>query len=299
MSRLNLEELDTVWTTQPTDTLTFFYVPGESTTNKKGEVTYKKKMEVRGTDKKKVEVPEEYLQVTRTEQPDKQILSFLINEEVVATFEFTAQEVSFLPTRKWETPKFLIIIPLDSTFGGHITAETVFGLFKKWLQSERFANYLENQASESTYTPAFVKALLLFFAYLTNRDRTDSKGDIQVIKDGVDISAVARSYTLLLTKMHNSSPRTKKLFPIRPLLTPTVVPIVTTSPTEENKEAELIVDVVSEVPEEIQETEPQLAISEPLPDTSLSVVETVDPTPDVPEQPKAKSNKKKATDELY
>lgn len=289
MSRLNLEELDAVWTTQPTDTLTFFYVPGESITNKKGEVTYKKKMEVRGTDKKKVEVPEEYLQVTRTEQPDKQILSFLINEEVVATFEFTAQEVNFLPTRKWETPKFLIIIPLDPTFGGHITAETVFGLFKKWLQSERFANYLENQASESTYTPAFVKALLLFFAYLTNRDRTDSKGDIQVIKDGVDITAVARSYTLLLTKMHNSSPRTKKLFPIRPLLSPTTELITTNQPTEENKE--LVVDVV---PEESQAT-----LLESLPDTSLVEQSTIEVTPEPKEEPKAKSNKKKATDELY
>jgi len=306
MSRLNLEELDAVWVTEATDTLTFFYVPGESITNKKGEVSYKKKMEVRGTDKKKVEVPEEYLQVTRSEGEDKQILSLLMNEDVVATFEFTKTGVNFEPAAIWKKPKMHIIIPTDPTFGGHIVAETVSGLFKKWLQSKRFEEYLENQVSDSTYTSEFVNALLLFFAYLTSRDKVDAKGNIQIIKDGVDSQVVAHKYLTLLTKLHNSSPRAKKLFPIRPLLSPAVEPTTLTRPIEENKETEPIVDIVPEesileAQKPVQETESQVTTLEPLPDTSLPIVEESKPevTPEPKEEPKAKIYKKKATDELY
>jgi hypothetical protein len=216
MSRLNLEGLDAVWVTEATDTLTFFYFPGESSTSKKGETSYKKKKEG------KREVPEEYLQLVREEKENKQVLSLLMNEDVVATFEFTAEGVKFQPSPIWKKPKMHIIIPTDPTFGGYIVAETVSGLFKKWLQSKRFEEYLENQISDSTYTSEFVNALLLFFAYLSSRDKVDEKGNIQIIKDGVDTQVVARNYLALLTKLHNSSPRAKKLFPIRPLLAPEV-----------------------------------------------------------------------------
>lgn len=284
MSRLNLEELDAVWVTEATDTLTFFYVPGESSTNKKGEVSYKKKMEVRGTDKKKVEVSEEYLQLVREEKENKQVLSLLMNEDIVATFEFTAEGVKFEPSSIWKKPKMHIIIPTDPTFGGHIVAETVSGLFKKWLQSKRFEEYLENQVSDSTYTSEFVNALLLFFAYLTSRDKVDSKGNIQIIKDGVDSQVVAHKYLALLTKLHNSSPRAKKLFPIRPLLAP-----APNRPMEENKEVDPIVDVIPE--ESIPEvTEPTTL--EPLPDTSLSV-ESTEPKIEINPEPEETIKKKK------
>lgn len=272
MSRLNLEELDAVWVTEATDTLTFFYFPGESVTNKKGEVSYKKKKEG------KIEVSEEYLQVVRSEKEDKQILSLLMNDDVVATFEFTAAGVKFEPTAIWKKPKMHIIIPTDPTFGGHIVAETVSGLFKKWLQSRRFEEYLENQVSDSTYTSEFVNALLLFFAYLTSRDKIDSKGNIQIIKDGVDSQVVAHKYLTLLTKLHNSSPRAKKLFPIRPLLAP-----APNKPVEESKEADPIVDVASE--ESISEVTESAQEIKPLADTSLvDETSTLEITPEPEER---------------
>ena len=140
------------------------------------------------------------------------------------------------------------------------------GLFKKWLQSERFGTYLENQVSDSTYTTGFVNALLLFFAYLSSRDKIDSEGNIQVIKDGVDTQLVANKYLGLLTKLHNSSPRAKKLFPIRPLL----APITLDQPIEENKEAEPIVEVVPE--------DSALEIKEPVQEDEVVDVESVEET---------------------
>ena len=307
MSRLNLEELDAVWVSEAIETLTFFFFPGEMKKNKKGEITFEKKKEV--IDKKKVDAPEQYLQVARSEEDNKQILSFSLNDEVVATFEFSKSGVNFTTTPKWNRAQMYICIPTDRTWK-EIKAETLFGVFKQWLQTERFDDYLVSQATESTYTVAFVNLLLVFLACLCNRQKINEKGETVVIKDwkDLDLNAIAKSYLLSLTKLHNSSPRTKKLFPIRPLLSPAVEPLTPTQPIEENKETEPIVDVVPkepipEIQEAIQETETQLTTLEPLPDTSLPVVEIAvatkpEVTPEPKEEPKAKS-KKKATDELY
>ena len=271
MSRLNLEELDAVWVSEAIETLTFFFTPGESKKDKKGNVTYNKKKEG------KIVASEQYLQLSRSEEEgSKQILTFFLNDEKVASFEFTSQGIDFIPTVKWSQPKMYVCIPTDRTFDD-IIAETLSGVFKQWLQSQRFGNYLENQASDSTYTVEFVQLVLLLFAYLSNRDKVNDKGNVEIIQKGVDLEAVAYSYLTLLTKLHNSSPRTKKLFPIRPLLSPA------TEPVEENKEAEPIVEVISEAEErtseakEPTETEPQTITIEPLAKTSTSLKNTSEP----------------------
>ena len=264
MSRLNLEGLDAVWVSEAIETLTFFFTPGESKKDKKGNVTYHAKKEG------KVIVPEQYLQLSRSEEEGKQILTFFLNEEKVASFEFTSQGIDFIPTIKWGQPKMYVCIPTDRTFDD-IVAETLSGVFKKWLQAQRFEDYLENQASDSTYTVEFVQLVLLLFAYLSNRDKVNDKGNVEIIQKGVNLEAVAHSYVTLLTKLHNSSPRTKKLFPIRPLLSSVVEPCTPDQPVEENKKSEPI-DVVPEesipeVKETTQEMEPQTIIIEPLADT--------------------------------
>jgi hypothetical protein len=278
MSRLNLEELDAVWVDEATDILTWFFYPGESKKDKKGTVTYDKKKEGKTT------VPEQYLQICRSEESGKQSLAFFLNEEKVAVFQFTSKGVEFLPTPKWSQPKMYICIPTDRTFDD-IVAETLSGVFKKWLQSQRFEQYLINQATDSTYTIEFVLLMLLLFAYLSNRDKVNEKGNVEIIKKGVDLDAVAKSYLALLTKLHNSSPRAKKLFPIRPLLAPAV------EVTKELEEPE------PETPENKSEENKEVDITtlEPLPDTSLpidtTVVESTEDKPEEPTQPK--NNKKK------
>lgn len=285
MSRLNLEELDAVWVSEAIETLTFFFTPGESKKDKKGNVSYDKKKDG------KIVVPEQYLQISRSEEVGKQILTFFLNDEKVASFEFTSKGIDFIPTAKWSQPKMYICIPTDRTFED-IIAETLSGVFKQWLQSRRFENYLENQAADSTYTVEFVQLILLLFAYLSNRDKVNDKGNVEIIQKGVNLDAVGRSYLTLLTKMHNSSPRTKKLFPIRPLLSPVIEPIISDQPVEGNKETEPIVDVVTkesvpEIQKPEQETDSQVTVLEPLPDTSLPITE------ESKEEPTPKSNKKK------
>jgi hypothetical protein len=294
MSRLNLEELDAVWVDEATDILTWFFYPGESKKDKKGTVTYDKKKEGKTT------VPEQYLQICRSEESGKQSLAFFLNEEKVAVFQFTSKGVEFLPTPKWSQPKMYICIPTDRTFDD-IVAETLSGVFKKWLQSQRFEQYLINQATDSTYTIEFVLLMLLLFAYLSNRDKVNEKGNVEIIKKGVDLDAVARSYLTLLTKLHNSSPRAKKLFPIRPLLAPAVEvtkELEEAEPKEEEKETELTIEVVPDEskkePEENKEAGETTL--EPLPNTSLPIDTTaVESTEDKPEEPstQTKNNKKK------
>ena len=259
MSRLNLEGLDAVWVSESIETLTFFFTPGETKKDKKGSVSYAKKKEGKAI------VPEQYLQVSRSEETGKQILAFFLNEEKVAAFEFTSQGIDFIPTAKWSQPRMYICIPTDLTFE-YIVAESLSGVFKQWLQSQRFENYLENQASDSTYTVDFVQLLLLLFAYLSNRDKVNDKGNVEIIQKGVDLEAVARTYMGLLAKLHNSSPRAKKLFPIRPLL----APITLDQPIEENKEAEPIVEVVPE--------DSALEIKEPVQEDEVVDVESVEET---------------------
>lgn len=279
MSRLNLEELDAVWVSEAIETLTFFFTPGESKKDKKGNVSYDKKKDG------KVEVPEQYLQISRSEEIGKQILSFFLNDEKVASFEFTSSGIEFIPTAKWSQPRMYICIPSDRTFED-IVAETLSGVFKQWLQSRRFENYLENQAADSTYTVEFVQLILLLFAYLSNRDKVNDKGNVEIIKKGVNLDAVGHSYLTLLTKMHNSSPRTKKLFPIRPLLSP--VPTTATElkdnqsiTEEESKESESTVEVVDS---EIAITEPNVTPSIIEVTSDSKVVEK----PETTEQPKSK-----------
>lgn len=242
MSRLNLEGLDAVWVSESIETLTFFFTPGETKKDKKGNVSYAKKKEGNAV------APEQYLQVSRSEEVGKQILAFFLNEEKVAAFEFTSQGIDFIPTAKWSQPRMYICIPTDLTFE-YIVAESVSGVFKQWLQSQRFENYLENQASDSTYTVDFVQLLLLLFAYLSNRDKVNDKGNVEIIQKGVDLEAVAHTYLGLLTKLHNSSPRAKKLFPIRPLLASSTVDSESVTPPVE-KEAEETEPTVTPLPEE-------------------------------------------------
>jgi len=298
MSRLNLEELDAVWVDEATDILTWFFYPGESKKDKKGTVTFDKKKEGKTT------VPEQYLQICRSEESGKQSLAFFLNEEKVAVFQFTSKGVEFLPTPKWSQPKMYICIPTDRTFDD-IVAETLSGVFKKWLQSQRFEQYLINQATDSTYTIEFVLLMLLLFAYLSNRDKVNEKGNVEIIKKGVDLDAVGRSYLTLVTKLHNSSPRAKKLFPIRPLLSPAAeVPNQleeeaepnTSSESKEEKETDPIVKVDSdELKEETEENkEADVTPLEPLPNTSMPIDTTaVESTEDKPEEPSTQPKKKK------
>lgn len=243
MSRLNLESLNAVLVNKAIETLTFFYTPGESKQNKKKEVVYSKK-KVTNSDKKKVEAPEEYLQVKRFESANSQTLSFYLQDEKVADFIFTVDGVKFETTPKWDQAKMYICIPTDATFDT-IVAEDLSFVFKQWLFSKRFEDYLERQAESSRFTTAFVKLVLLFMAWSENRDKEEEDGNITIIKDGVDSSAVARSYTKLLTKLHNTSDRTKKLFPIRPLLAPSQ-PTTTKDPT-----VEVVTDSTKNEPEEV------------------------------------------------
>ena len=276
MSRLNLEELDAVWVSEAIGTLTFFFTPGESKKDKKGNVSYDKKKDG------KIVVPEQYLQISRSEEVGKQTLTFFLNDEKVASFEFTSKGIDFIPTAKWSQPKMYICIPTDRTFED-IIAETLSGVFKQWLQSQRFENYLENQAADSTYTVEFVDLILLLFAYLSNRDKVNDKGNIEIIQKGVNLEAVGHSYLTLRTKLHNSSPRTKKLFPIRPLL----FPAVETTTTIQSNETEPTVEIVLGEPEKVANT-----ILEPLADTiEVNSVESEDKVDE--EQSTQPKNKKK------
>ena len=268
MSRLNLEGLDAVWVSESIETLTFFFTPGETKKDKKGNISYAKKKEGKAV------APEQYLQVSRSEEVGKQILSFFLNEEKVAEFEFTSQGIDFIPTAKWSQPRMYICIPTDLTFE-YIIAESISGVFKQWLQSQRFENYLENQASDSTYTVDFVQLLLLLFAYLSNRDKVNDKGNVEIIQKGVDLEAVARTYMGLLAKLHNSSPRAKKLFPIRPLLSESVTPPVEKDVEETEPTANpLPEENPSEISESVQEDEVVNSVEEPVQETEVIDVES-------------------------
>lgn len=280
MSRLDLKSLGITSVSKSIETLTFFFYPGEGKRSSKGVVSYKRKKEG------KIDAPEQYLQISRSvsEVERRQILSIYLNEDVVATFEFTANSATLSASELWDKTKQWIVIPTDPTFD-YMVKDSLSAVVDGWLESERFEEYLERQAENLTFNTGFTKAILLFMSYLANRDEKKDNGDVQVTTGEIDITAVAKTYTHLLTRLHNTSPRTKKLFPIQQLIEPA---------KEVVKEAEPVVDVVpeestSEVPEQSQ-----VILLEPLPDTSLPVVEESKPeaTPEPKEKPKA-------TDELY
>ena len=285
MSRLDLKSLGITSVSKSIETLTFFFFPGEGKRSSKGVVSYKRKKEG------KIDAPEQYLQISRSvsEVDSKQILSIYLNETLAASFEFTANSATLTAEDIWDRTKQWIVIPTDPTFD-YMVKDSLSAVVDGWLESERFEEYLERQAENLTFNTGFTKAILLFISYLANRDEKKPNGDVQVTTGNVDLTAVAKTYTHLLTRLHNTSPRTKKLFPIQQLIEPAKEVIISetketettaeiiSEPMKENK-PEPIVDVVSEefiseVKEATQEMEPQTITVEPLADTSLPAEST-------------------------
>ncbi|MGL5079158.1 MAG: hypothetical protein ACRDBG_25440, partial [Waterburya sp.] len=109
------------------------------------------------------------------------------------------------------------------------------------------------------FNTGFTKAILLFMSYLANREEETPNRDVQVTTGNVDLTKVAKTYTHLLTRLHNTSPRTKKLFPIQQLIEPAKEVL-----TEENKKSKPIDVVPDESISEVKETTQEM---EPLADT--------------------------------
>jgi len=265
MSRLNIKSLGITSVAESLEVITFFFVPGEGKRNAKGVINYKKKKEGKN------EAAEQYLEIARSVSliDGTQILTFYLNEEKVATFEFNATSAKFTPLEMWKKKKQWIVIPTDPTYD-YIVAESLSGVFDAWLDSDRFEEYLERQAVNLTFNTGFTKAILLYLSYLSHRDKKNELGDTEVAKDGVDLTAVARTYTLMLTKLHNTSDRTKKLFPIQALLSPTPSP----SPISSN---EVVTEATENIPEEViiplEITENTDVVVETEPENSESSVE--------------------------
>jgi len=283
MSRLDLTSLGITSVTKSLEVLTFFFYPGEGKRSSRGVVSYKRKKEG------KTDAPEQYLQIVRSvsEVEGKQVLSFYLGQQsdksLVATFEFTSTSATLIPEELWDMTKSWIVIPTDPSFD-YMVKDTLSAVFDGWLESERFEEYLERQAENLTFNTGFTKAILLYMSYLANRDEKKPNGDVQVTTE-VDLNAVAKTYTHLLTRLHNTSPRTKKLFPIQQLLEP-AKPLKVQQ--EEIQKIGSSVEVVSDEPKE--ETDITL---EHLPDTSLPVDVTPVESEDKPEEPTQPKNKKK------
>ncbi len=298
MSRLDLKSLGITSVSKSIETLTFFFYPGEGKRSSKGVVSYKRKKEG------KIDAPEQYLQISRSvsEEEGKQTLTIYLDETLVASFEFTANTATFTAEDIWDKTKQWIIIPTDPTFD-YMVKDSLSAVVDGWLESERFEEYLERQAENLTFNTGFTKAILLFMSYLANREEKKANGDVQVTTGNVDLTAVARTYTHLLTRLHNTSPRTKKLFPIQQLIeptkavilsegetekTPTTVEVTLELPAEVDPIVEIVSEeVISEVPEPTQEMVPQTILIKPLADTSLTDSSVSETTPE-PEEPKSK-----------
>lgn len=246
MSRLNLSSLGAAFVEESSDSLIFFFTPGEGKQNTKtGKITYQKKKEG------KVPVPEQYLEIKRTEKVENevkyQVLTLLLNTEKVATFSFSQDgKVSFVTEPAYSTPKLINAIPSDPTFGV-ITSERPSSLFSKWLLSDRFEEYLISEATELNYTTLFVKTLFFFLAYLSHRTTVSEDGNVSVRKDTVvDLSAVGKTYLSLITKLHNASERGKRLFSLQPLL------LSASSTAVENQESEKPTEDVLSTNEDVE-----------------------------------------------
>lgn len=217
MSVLNQKNLGAAFAGSSSESLTWFFIQGEAVKNKKNEIIYKRKTEGKGKDKK--EASEEYLQVTRTvDESGKQTLRLYYNEDVVAWFDFTKSGASFSFSDKWQKPKSFVVMPVDPTF------ETIIGndisdIFDEWMTSDRFEEFLFRQSSKLKYRTLFTRAILLFLSFLEHRKVEKERGDIFIPANGaVDMAQVARTFTLKLTKLANSSARAKELFPVIPML---------------------------------------------------------------------------------
>jgi hypothetical protein len=289
MSRLDLKSLGITSVSKSIETLTFFFYPGEGKRSSKGVVSYKRKKEG------KIDAPEQYLQISRSvsEVDSKQVLSIYLNETLAASFEFTANSATLTAEDIWDKTKQWIVIPTDPTFD-YMVKDSLSAVVDGWLESERFEEYLERQAENLTFNTGFTKAILLFMSYLANRDEKKPNGDVQVTTGNVDLATVAKTYTHLLTRLHNTSPRTKKLFPIQQLIepakeiifsevdtekTPTTVEVIPELPAE--VEPVILEKPTSEIKEPTQETEYQTIADTSLVDGSVSET-TLEPEAEKP-----------------
>lgn len=219
--------------------------------------------------------------------------------------EFT-QDIAFftlsgdenLPIEKritWETTtlftqtKSLKYLPVNSNFPG-IETISLARVVEEWLMSPAFVNHLTVLCEMGHYTPDLVKMLILCISYLEVRD------DVRVERDGkfsksmtLDLNLVLARFKEQMAGLIEDTPRLSKFLDVSQF---------TLAPAQEIKQLEPVVDVKPD--ESIPETQEQSQVTtlEPLPDTSLPVLEVIDSTnpevtPEPKEEPKAKSNKKK------
>lgn len=293
MSVLNQKNLGACFAGSSSESLTWFFIQGEAVKNKKGEVTYKKKTEGEGKDKK--EVSEEHLQITRTvDESGKQTLRLYHNTDLVAWFDFTKTGAGFFFSDKWDKPKCYIVMPVDPTFE-IIIGNDISDVFDEWMTSDRFLEFLFRQSSKLKYRTLFTRAILLFLSYLEHRKVENSSDDKFIPAHGtVDMQAVAKTFALKLALLSNFSARTKDLFPIMPMLEAGKEVSTTESLPEQATIAQVVkseeTEPIDQVPSELVENEK----TQPLPNIEVQAekVHLTDPNTAMLDRIEAKAKAK-------